>query len=244
MRCYLTTFNDHIDLVPYFVRHWGKFAHEFHVQTFGKEETHDKVIGTVEELGFRAFSVKRWEAKDYNEHRRHETIAAYHGDKGWHLQPDLDEFASITPEQMDAAIAQNPPYLVGWWYERCGPNGLVDLDTSLTLDEQFTMTGRIPWLLGVTVQNPVWFAAKIPYRTHHPNAREAKKYWFPNARFHYEVHHFKWTESMLTRMKERKKTHEDQGYIHRGTALDVLIQRYEEHGIRTEFLKPADLIGI
>lgn len=203
---HVTILDGNIDLLPYFVKHYRKLgASSFRVLVYDKpnnvENVHRearRIIGSgYEWLG-------EFDEKIFNATHRDLYLAEKHNGQ-YAFFCDLDEFAEITLEHLQRFVASKKPFIWGRWIDRVSATGkLIDVDSSLTLDEQFPNKTAKPMLKVLGIGGPVFvFGNKAPSR-HHPNVCERCKNKLYRSTC-IRVHHFKWQGNVASRLAERRR---------------------------------------
>ncbi|MGE4136407.1 MAG: hypothetical protein AB7E98_11915 [Pirellulales bacterium] len=201
MRAYVTILDGDAALLPFFVRHYRRLgATEFPVLLYGDGENASHVRDAIEGQGGRVPFVTIQPSEAFSARHREREIGWMHTVGEWAFFADLDEFAEITPDQVQQAVRGTRPYIAGRWIDRVGRCGeLVDVVPGVPLEAQFPMAGRLrqAWKMG----DAVYVLSPRAPTLHHPTACSWGRRHWPQACV--RVHHFKWQTNVVRRLADR-----------------------------------------
>lgn len=221
MRAYVTILDGEMSLLRYFVRHYKRLGvTEFHILVYSPQDSDspsvtqtqpsDFIHSTVSQIiigeGCSYKHINSLDEKTFSAHLREKIIKEYHerthGDYAFFC--DLDEFADITPEQLQDFIKSGKPFIWGEWVDRVGKKGkLIDIDPTLpTLEEQFPCRTSKPMRKLLKMGGPAFVFGKVAPTHHHPTSCSYCKPLLKKA-LKIRVHHFKWQGNVISRLTER-----------------------------------------
>lgn len=208
MRAYATILDGDLDILPFFVRYrkLKMCCDEIFVIVYGERDHMHKALAIIRNEGLKAIEGPIKLPASFGARKRDTMIAEIHGNLGWGLFSDLDEFPEIDiTKAIKRAERIGEPYVAGRWLDRVGEHGnLMAISQDQTLEKQFPMGSRIRQHLGLNAD--VFIAAPTGPLIHHPgtgNNGFDKKAW-SNVR-KYNVHHFKWQVNVVKRMRIRSR---------------------------------------
>jgi hypothetical protein len=143
--------------------------------------------------------VRQFKAEEFTHKHRQETVRELVGKStDWAVHADLDEFVHV-PNGLtlkEFCEQQRGPLVAGFWLDRLHPSGkCVPIDNRL-LEDIYTHGCRVR--RKIFLNDDCVVAARYAPKTHHPKG-------VPEFRSapHLDVHHFKWQENVLRRLRER-----------------------------------------
>lgn len=203
MRAYLTVLDGDSALVPYFVRHYSRLgATEFPVLTYSDDPADlSRICELVEQSGGSPLALRQFGSDEFSAVRRDHFIRDHHPIGKWAFFADLDEFAELTPEQVQRIVRSKTRFIAGRWLDRVAEGGkLANVEPGDTLESVFpfgTYTRRQlkagDWVYVMSPRGP---------DLHHPNVCSYGRNHFekvPRA----TVHHFKFQANVIDRLKRR-----------------------------------------
>jgi hypothetical protein len=161
----------------------------------------------------------------------------------WYCLADLDEFCRFNgmtmPEIVAAAEKENYTAIHGVFYDRFAHKGYPRIRQNKTLDETFPMMADATRLLGANHNKIPLSRSDVAVESgHHYTKGHA---WWNQV----EVHHFKWTDGLMGRLKERDMYFTAQGLPWSGESRRFL-QAVQNDDFRTSDFRfrEARKIGI
>lgn len=148
----------------------------------------------------------------------------------WYCLADLDEFCwfgGLTMPEIIAEAEQGEFTAVhGYFFDRFARNGYPPIPQDGVLDETFPMTAEATQRLGANYNKIPLSRSDVAVESgHHYTKGRA---WWAKA----EVHHFKWTDGLVERLRERDLYFTAQGLPWSGESRKFL-QAVEEDDFRT-----------
>lgn len=208
MKAYVTILDGDMDILPYFVRHYRRLgANKFPVLIYSEpdriKDHHQQAKAMIESEGGEYIEFGSFDEQTFTARRRDMHIYNHHKG-GWGFFCDLDEFAQITAEEIQAIIKRKGvPFIEGRWIDRVAEGGFLrDIDPSLPLEEQFPFRTRIPLKDFIRMGGPVYVASRQAPRHHHPSTCENGRSLRRKA-IVIKVHHFKWQLNVVRRLERR-----------------------------------------
>jgi hypothetical protein len=149
----------------------------------------------------------------------------------WYCLADLDEFCWFNgmtmPEITAAAEKSEFTAIHGYFFDRFAKEGYPPIPINGSLDETFPMTCEATQRLGANHN-------KIPLSRSDVAVESGHHYTKGRAcRANVEVHHFKWTEGLTARLRERDLYFTAQGLPWSGESRRFL-QAVEDDAFRTD----------
>ena len=199
MRAYVTVLDNDVTLLPYFVRHYRRLGADL-FPCLGYGSDLNAVCEIVLEAGGEPLELASFPSDVFSARRREAFIRTVHPEGEWAFFADLDEFAEVTFDQVQQFVGR-VPYVAGQWLDRCGLAGkLVEINSLLSLDDQFPCSARTrqEWRMTASVYVLAPFAPCL----HHPSS-------CPIGRKHLRqvprvtVHHFRWQTNLVRRLRRR-----------------------------------------
>jgi hypothetical protein len=207
MRSYVTVVDGDMDLLPFFATYYTQClgVTEFYLLTFGTTEHRDKATNILGQhakvIKGAVFPANKFLVGARDNHIRREV----HIEGQWAFFTDMDEFPQFgkqTSKVIAEAEAHNEHYVSGVWLDRVAENGkLKKVEQNRKLVEQFSLSTRTRQHL--RMHGNAYILSKVAPINHHPSVCKWAHPYPPHKR--YRIHHFKWTDTVKRRLKDRYK---------------------------------------
>jgi hypothetical protein len=147
-----------------------------------------------------------WDGKIHE--RRTAAVLAEHPDD-WFVVADSDEFQIYDrplPELIDLCESRGHTHVSGCYIDRLASDGSLPEITAAPLWAQFTLGGALTGtMLGTPLKIGLALGRQNPAGSHHGGPGRTG---LPRAESYVQVHHFKWTASLLERTRRRVERYE------------------------------------
>jgi hypothetical protein len=226
---------DRCDLLPFYLRYYTRLgATQFVVALWnGERNPVYEVIRSYTDWPIEIRTSIECLIKDYNgpdESNGLNRIRTEFNDRfPWYCLADLDEFCRFNgtmPEVAAAAEKEGYEAVHGVFYDRFALKGYPPIRQDTTLDETFPMMADATRLLGANHNKIPLSRSDVEVESGH-HFTKGKTWWNQ-----VEVHHFKWTDGLVGRLRERDMFFTAQGLPWSGESRKFL-QAVEDDDIRT-----------
>ncbi|GAA2848295.1 hypothetical protein GCM10010517_05540 [Streptosporangium fragile] len=198
-----------VTVVPQMIEHYrGLGIESFHLVRHAESagsEVYERTAEIVEEAGLKLARthVGPWD-EDLNSRLIQEAMDERRDD--WFVVADLDEFQLYDrplPDLLAWCEREGYDLVEGCYLDRLGRDGSFPEVLPGPLWEQFPLAGMLSFpLLGATPTKVT--AARGGIRLEHGHHRALNGRAVPHREVYAQVHHFKWNDSVVSRMRRRK----------------------------------------
>lgn len=205
MRSYITVVDGDIDLLPFFAKYYTYKlgVEEFYLLTFGTKEQQIKAYNLLAGYATKIVLGPLVPSNRFLAGTRDKIIKSVHSDGEWAFFTDMDEFPQIdTKTVIEYAKENKEDYVSGIWRDRVSKDGcLKKVERNEKIVDQFPMWCRTRQYLGLHAN--AYILSRHAPTSHHPSNCKLAKPYPPHRR--YIIHHFKWTDTVIRRLRTRKQ---------------------------------------